>query len=199
MWPAHRAHARWDRRRSRPADSDRAPCGWMITADAVHPSAQRKPGQARRCGRAWRLPWPPRESAQDVTGHTACHSGPSTRDIGDSSRTIHFLRRGHGKECPPLLFQAVQRSRVEGPRILGQVFSRPKLQGVDENRRCHHIALWPMAARTSDRWPWCNAPIVGTKPKRLPSRRASRDAARMSSIVLQTFMAVRFSWTEPTW
>src|SRR6478735_8152202 len=29
------------------------------------------------------------------------------------------------------------------------------------------------AVRTSERWPWCNAPMVGTKPTLLPARRAS--------------------------
>ena len=49
-----------------------------------------------------------------------------------------------------------------------------------------HFAL---AARISDRWPSCNAPMVGTNPKRFPECRAVREVARISSIVLQIFMA----------
>ena len=59
-------------------------------------------------------------------------------------------------------------------------------------------SLFALAARTSERWPSCNAPMVGTKPKRFPSRRVSREAERISSIVLQIFIVrCGLSWTEP--
>src|SRR6516165_3442185 len=41
-----------------------------------------------------------------------------------------------------------------------------------------------LAARTSDRWPSCRAPMVGTRPELLPAARAPRAAARISSTVL---------------
>src|SRR5579863_1165888 len=48
-----------------------------------------------------------------------------------------------------------------------------------------HAAL---AARISARWPSCRAPMVGTRPRRSPLRRAMRDALRMVSMVGQIFM-----------
>ena len=67
-------------------------------------------------------------------------------------------------------------------RVAREVLVRAKLCGIDEDRG-HHVALSARAVRTSDRWPSCRKPIVGTSPTSPSSvERQARKSATVRKI-----------------
>src|SRR5579872_5848677 len=76
-------------------------------------------------------------------------------------------------------------SKVRG--YLARSSLGPNCRGLTkiETATTSHFAF---AARTSERCPSCNAPMVGTKPRRFWSWRDWCEAARMSAMVLQIFI-----------
>ena len=71
---------------------------------------------------------------------------------------------------------------VEGPGVAGEVFRRPELRGVDEDRDDDEAGLGP-APLDQPVVPSCRAPIVGTKPTRRPAWRARPTSARTAATV----------------
>ncbi len=113
---------------------------------------------------------------------------PFHRNPGHAARRIHLLNRWSEKQL-----HALFRQQIAVPfEALADISPDPRRArtALDLQRSRpppHRRQL--RAARTRDKCPSCSAPMVGTNPNRLPPRRAARHAARMSSMVLQIFMA----------
>ena len=109
-------------------------------------------------------------------------------DVGGRTLRIHFFDRGREEKMTPSFSSKSQsRSKVRG------YFERSSLGPNCVGLTKMEVATashWARAARTSERWPSCNAPMVGTRPRRFPARRRARLGARVSAIVVQIFIGV---------
>ncbi len=107
------------------------------------------------------------------------------RDIGDGAGGIHLFHAGSEKKIYSLFFEQGAIA-LKVARIFCQILTGAELKRIYKNEAAtrSHCAL---AARTSERWPSCSAPIVGTRPRRLPALRWLRLAARISSIAMCRF------------
>ena len=96
------------------------------------------------------------------------------RDIGDRARRIHLFHTGREEKVHAFFFQQCAIA-IEIARILCEVFVRSELKRIHEKSRPRrsHCAR---AARISDKCPSCSAPMVGTRPRRLPALPRARLA-----------------------
>src|ERR1700678_1365151 len=83
-------------------------------------------------------------------------------------------------------FSSSRQSRSKGRGYFDKSSFGPNWAGFTkiETATASHCAF---AACTSDEWPSCKAPMVGTRPSCLPPERASRQAERASGMVAHIF------------
>ncbi len=99
---------------------------------------------------------------------------------------IHFFHRRREQQLHALALQHFP-VPLKRSRILCQIFVRPKLRRIHKDGCRNNIARSARAVAPARDAPHAALPSSDTNPSRRPAPRVAREAARISSMVVQIF------------
>ena len=89
--------------------------------------------------------------------------------------------------------------RLQVAGIGGEILVRRELGGIDEDADHHTVAHRLRASVTSDRWPSCSAPMVGTMPMRAGFAARASAARNSATVVTMLRSLARLKAAKQVW